>query len=529
MEVTQLPGFVKAMLRPEWYSHRPDSVEFVQTHISFVFLAGDRVYKVKKPVKFAFLDFSTLALRRFYCEEEVRLNRRLAGDVYRGVVAIRSRGESYELADASSSDAIEYAVEMTRLPQDRMFSEILRRGEATTEHVGQIVARLVEFHREADCSETVARNGSPETLQAMMDLDFSESGKYRGRTVSSRVDSAIQHFCCEFVAMHDLILRERQAGGFIRECHGDLRAEHICIGDRLWMIDCIEFAAKFRNRDVAAEVAFLAMDLEFLGYDELAAYLVEEYARASGDEHLAFLVPFYQCYFAYIRGKVESLKGLEAEVDAAERKLALESAKRHFELAGRKSWAYAPMIIAVTGLSGTGKTTIAEGVRARTGFVHLDSDAVRKELAGLATDRPSGPQSRAQLYDEEHGRRTYTELVTRASSVLRSGRGVVLDGTYQRRSNRDEVCRLAEELSVPLLFVQCVCGEDEVRRRLDLRVRSGRGPSDAGWDVYLRQRDVFEVFGADESSYLLTVDSSRSGAEIINQIEDAARTQVCGR
>ncbi len=523
--VEQLPEVVRFLLRPESYEHRPPSVEFVQTHISYVFLAGDLVFKIKKPVRFSFLDFSTIERRRFYCAEEVRLNRRLAADVYLGVVSIVADAGGYRFAAADDPAAVEYAVEMKRLPEDRMFSAILAAGAARDDHVDEIAQRLAGFHRQARGGADVAEWASPERLLATMEGDFSEAERYRGRTVSRFRDESLQKFCGGFVRAHAALLRQRQRDDRIRECHGDLRAEHICFADRLVMIDCIEFGEEFRNRDVAAEVGFLAMDIEFLGRPDLAERLVERYAALSRDAALERLVPFYQCYFAYIRGKVESLKALEEEVDRRDRAASEELAKRHFALANRYSWSYSPMVLAVAGLSGSGKTTVAAELASRTGFFHLSSDVVRKELAGLPGDRPSDESVRAELYGEELGRKTYDSLIERARDLAAQGNGVVLDATFQRRSNRDDAATAAAETGAPFLLVECRCDEAEVRRRLEARVRSGRGASDADWQVYVEQRRVYEELADAEKPRGFQVDSGGSLELVCDAIEAEARTR----
>ncbi len=514
------------MLDAAFYPHAPDDVQLVQTHISYVFLAGEEVYKLKKSVRFSFLDFSTLERRRHFCREEVRLNRRLSSDIYLGVVAVCADDSGFRLGAEDDAAAVEYAVRMKRLPAEQMFSEMLARGEAGEEHIETIAMRLVEFHAQADAGPEVAANGAPEALLALMANDFSESARYRGRTVSPADDGAIQVFCKEFVATHAPLLRARQAAQRIREGHGDLRAEHLCFSDGLQIIDCIEFDVHLRCRDVAAEVAFLAMDIESLGHVELAQRLVERYASLASDSDLAFLVPFYQCYFAYIRGKVESLTSGEDEVAAADRERAAESARRHFAQAYRYSWAYSPLLLAVGGLSGSGKTTVAQALQQRTGFAHVNSDVVRKRLTGHATDRPAPASAKAYLYAGEQSRRTYETMFELARAELARGSGVIVDATFQRRVDRAAVYRLARECSVPVLFVECRCDAGEIRRRLEQRVRSGRGASDADWSVYLGQRERYEEFTADEEQSRVAITSSAPMSTIVERVEAAARRQL---
>ncbi len=518
-----LPAYLRAMLKPSFYAAEPGGVELIQTHISYVLLVGDEVYKLKKPVRFSFLDFSQLERRLHYCREEVRLNRRLAPDVYLGVVSIVPTGTGYRFGEEDDPEAIEYAVRMRRLPEERMFSEILGRGEAREEHVDAIARCLAEFHANADAGPEVAANGSPEALLAVMDRDFSESDRYRGRTITPGDDVAIQSFCRGFVERHESTLRARQEGGRIRECHGDLRAEHICFADQLAVIDCIEFESRFRNRDVAAEMAFLAMDIEHLGHRALARRLIERYAEISGDPGLARLVPYYQCYFAYIRGKVESLASQEVEVGDAGRERAAASAEGHFAQAYRYTWAYTPALVAVVGRSGSGKSTVASALHDRIGFAHFNSDVVRKQLAGLPTDRRAPADSKERLYSSEMSRRTYEKMLDLAEEELRSGRGVIVDATFQRESHRRPVYDLARQRSVPVLFVECECAEREIERRLGARSRSGLGPSDADWSIFQAQTRNYEGFAAEEREHRLGVSTDGEMDDVVARIEEALR------
>lgn len=521
-----LPEFLRAMLAPAFYPNAPAGVQLIQTHISFVLLAGDEVYKVKKPVRFSFLDFSTLDRRRHFCNEELRLNRRLTSGVYLEVVSVCAGAAGYRLGSENDPQAVEYAVRMRRLPEEGMFAAIVRRGDAQRSHIEAIARRLVEFHAAADAGPDVARHGAPAALLERMRADFAESWRYRGHTVSEEDDQAIQDFCNDFVSTHEATLCARQAQGRIRDGHGDLRAEHVCFADTLQIIDCIEFDRRLRCRDVASEVAFLAMDIEHLGQPVLAADLIEMYADLAGDPEMISLVPFYQCYYAYIRGKVESLTSAEPEVEEPQRRAAATAAVGHFAQAYRYTWAYSPILIVVVGLSGSGKTTVARALHERLGFLHVNSDVVRKQLAGHPVDRPSPPAARPALYSSEQSRLTYEAMTDAARGELARGRGVIVDATFQRRAHRATMVELAAQAGVPLLFVECRCDEEEIRHRLDERVRSGSGASDADWDVYVVQRANYEDFSEEESAVAIAVAASDPLAQITRAVEVAARRRL---
>lgn len=521
-----LPVLVAAMLRPETYPRPPAAVELVQTHISFVFLAGSEVYKIKKPVRFSFLDFSTLALRRQMCHEEVRLNRRLAAEMYLGVVAICPTTHGYRLGPEDDPAAVEYAVHMRRLPSERMLDSLLGRGAVSPDMIDQIARRLASFHRHADAGPEVTANGDPAAVWGILQDNFSAVRPVRDNTIAAADDDAIQSFAHDFLGRNEVLFRRRQEQGRIRECHGDLHADNICLAPEPVIFDCIEFSSRFRYCDTASEIAFLAMELDFFGRPELAARLVSEYAAAAGDPELPRLVPFYQCYRAYVRGKVESLKSAEEEVEPKERERARSKARQHFTLAYRYTWSYARALVVVAGLSGTGKSAIAAALQRRTGFVHINSDVVRKRLAGLDPGQRASAAYGAELYSAQHSERTYAALLAEAREHLAAGRGVVLDATFQRRAGRAAARDLAAAQGAPFLLVECTCPEDEVRRRLAERQQRGADPSDADWSVYREQSRRFEPILPEEASCHLPLCTAGPLADVAAAIEQALSARL---
>lgn len=317
-----LAALLTALARPECYPHHPARVEVVQTHISVVFLAGEVVYKLKKPVRFSFLDYSTLALRQHYCQEEVRLNRRLAPTVYLDVVPVLQNGAEYRVAEGTNpQDAavVDYLVKMRRLPAERMLDSLVAHGQVSGEDIHTLARRLVRFHAAAT-TDHAGRYGAPEAVWQALADNFQETTPFIGQTLSQKQYDLIQGFSRRFFSEHQALFRQRIQQGRIREGHGDLRCEHVCFLDEdltdesIAIFDCIEFNPSLRTCDVASELAFLAMDLELHGAPALAAELIHTYSTRAKDTDLLRLLPFYQCYRAYVRGKVESLKSREPEV-----------------------------------------------------------------------------------------------------------------------------------------------------------------------------------------------------------------------
>ncbi len=519
-----LPPFIRAMLQPSFFAHRPAEVRLLQTHISYVLVARPLVYKVKKPVRFRFLDFSSLALRRRFCFEEVRLNQRLAPHVYRRVVGIARRGDTYELCDADRADVVEYAVEMSFLPEERRLDVLLSNGQVTPTQITRVAQVLADFHQRAATSPSIGAAGTPEALKELWHDNFLEAAPFRGRTLSAHDDEHMQRFVAAVLAKHRSDLEARVSGGRIRDGHGDLHADHVYLDDQVTIIDCIEFNERLRWCDVAADLAFLAMDLEFRGYPELCRTLIRGYLRTAPDPTLERLLPFYQCYRAYVRGKVESLKSVEPEVGEPERDRAAETARAYFELAYRYTWAYTRALLVLVGFSGTGKSTIAHRLHKRTGFALLRSDVLRKQLAGIAPDQNAS--SIPGVYSPEFSQRTYAALLQEAQSALHAGRGVILDATFLARKYRDATRALAHNLQVPLLFLLCECPPEVVRQRLEERQAGRKDASDADWRIYLSQREHGELFSPDEPGWVLRLDTSRTPLELVMRVEDELRARI---
>ncbi len=517
-----LPDLIQAMLRPEMYAHRPTAVTLVQTHISYVFLAGEEVYKVKKPVRFSFLDFSTPERRHHFCRQEVDLNRRLAAAVYLGVVAICEDRGHYWLGAEDDRHAVDYAVRMRRLPSERTLDQLLARGEATPAMLDRVAQRLADFHRQADSGPAVTANGDPTAIAAVLEDNFDGMRSFRQDTIPADDDDAIQTFSRSFLRCHAGLFRQRQAQHRIRDCHGDLHSEHICLDGEPIIFDCIEFNARYRYCDTASEIAFLVMDLDYHARRDLSGQLLRAYASYAQDPELPALVPFYACYRAYVRGKVDSFTSAEEEVEAVERQRARANAQRHFALAYRYTWAYSPCVVLTAGLSGTGKSALASTLAARTDFVHLRSDVIRKALAGMPPETRVTTSYNSGLYAPVHTVRTYAAMLQQAAEHVAAGRGVILDATFQRQADRQAARAIARQHSVPYLLVECHCEEEEVRRRLGKR---RTGVSDADWNVYVEQRSRFEPVTPEETSDRLPLETTGALAELSRTVERALRAR----
>jgi len=329
--VSTLPPVVEVLLKPQAYPHKPQKIELVQTQMSFIFLTGEYVYKVKKPVNLGYLDYTTLEKRHFFCRQELELNRRLCPDVYLAVIPIVE--EKGELRIEGQGKAIEYAVKMKKLPGERMMDVLLSQGQVTPEMVARVAEKLADFHKKAQTNQEIGAFGKLDIIRHNCDENFAQTEKYIGLTIPRAKYELIRGYTDSFINGNADLFEKRVSEGRIRDCHGDLHAAHVCFTDEICIYDCIEFNDRFRYCDVASELAFLAMDLDRYQQAGLSLYLVNTYVELSHDEELLKLLSFYKCYRAYVRGKVESFKLDDPLISQSEKAKALESARTYFQLA----------------------------------------------------------------------------------------------------------------------------------------------------------------------------------------------------
>ncbi|HVN28925.1 MAG TPA: AAA family ATPase, partial [Candidatus Binataceae bacterium] len=417
---SRLPALVRAMLQGGFYPDRPASVDLRQTHISIVFLAGDFVYKIKKPVRFSFIDASTLERRFEFCRDEVQLNSRLARGIYLGVVPILRRGNSFALGpicEAPVENAVEYAVKMRRLDDAAMLDRRLAASNVTTSTIRAIAKRLAEFH--ANCSrEKSWQYCSAAAVWRTVIGNLEESESFASAGIDRALSERVENFCRRSIRVLWETINERARAGRAPEGHGDLRCEHVCIEDgRIEVIDCVEFSESLRYGDVALDIAFLAMDLERLGWADLSREFVRAYIAVSGDEELATVMPLYKCHRAIVRAKVAALKSEEPEIEGSERERARRSMHEYFALAGRYADEAAPALVVICGRSGTGKSTIARALRERTGFAILNSDRVRKKIAGVGADVHAHAAYGEGIYSARATHATYDTMLREAESA----------------------------------------------------------------------------------------------------------------
>ena len=513
-----IQGRIAEMMEPNLYGKGVKRVRLIQTHTSWVFLTGTHAYKVKKPVNFGFLDYTALSARRFFCAEEFRLNQSLSPDIYIEVMPItEARGR---LKLGGRGRVIDYCLAMKELPQDWIMTEQLKHDRVTFEHIDQIARSIAEFHARAERGREVAQYGSSEIIRLNWDENFAQTMEFRGRTITYRAFDETKSAVERFIAGHRGLFRRRRAGGFVRRCHGDLHSKNVFVDTGIHIFDCIEFNPRFSCSDVASEIAFMAMDLDYSGRKDLANFFVERYLVHTKDTGLLRLLNFYKCYRAYVRGKVTSFSLNDTGISAADKAKARQTARRYFELSHRYAMGLSarPKLVVMMGLPGVGKTYVARRLAERIDAFHLSSDSIRKQLLGIPVSQRRFDGYGKGIYKGNIGKKTYDELMRRAQVFLSGGYSVIMDATFLREDSRNRARDAAARVRVPALFVFADCPERIVKSRLRRRAIENSF-SDANLDVYRAMKSRFKPPRAGRE--IVKIDTSQPLKRSLAKIERA--------
>ena len=491
------------MRDPAFYPGAPNSVEVRETHISWVFLVGRRAFKLKKPVVFPFLDYGSVERRRLMCEREVELNRRFAPEVYLGVRSIVRRQGRLQLAP-SGAGAIEHVVEMRRFDDADTLAARASSAQATSEQVEAVARRLAHLHAEApSCTPpggdaiTAIKRHAGDNFEALLDS---------GVPSHARVHAA-QRFTDAFLEGHAAAIVARAAMGLVRSGHGDLRAEHVLLGEQTQFVDCAEFNADLRNIDVGADLAFLVMDLHRLGRADLAQSLVDAYRQAGGDPGDDALIAFHAAVKAWVRAKV-ALLGAQEHVASSDGSATPEGqALELFALGERLAWrARRPLALVICGAPATGKSALAQSLSELSGLAVISSDETRKRLHGLESTQRAPEHAYTDLASE----RTYSELGRRASKEIDRAGSVIVDATFGRTADRHTFADAFADRMAPLVF-ECRASADVVQDRARSRERDAARTSDADAQIAAHLRERFQPLDRDvapERHFVLRGDQS---------------------
>ncbi len=468
MNAEQEAWIVQAMSEPSFYDHPVEEVELIETHISWVFLAGDFAYKVKKPVNYGFLDFSTLAKRRHYCQEELRLNRCFAPQLY---LEVKQIGGSLIAPAMDKKPALEYAVKMRRFPQNCQLDRMLAAKQLHARHITEFATKIAELHQLASSAEAEEVYGTPSSVIVPLLENFKQIRPFmRGSNASEQL-AKLEQWTRESFENLKPALRQRKAKGFIRECHGDVHLANMAwVDNQPLLFDCIEFTENLRWIDVINDIAFLIMDLDDREQAKLGWHFLNSYLQENGDYQGLALLNFYKVYRAMVRAKVICLRLAQGHLNERQRSQAEKLFQSYLDLAEHYTLSQATPLIITHGLSGSGKTIFATQLATVHGGVHIRSDIERKRLHGLAATAESESPIDGGIYSEKAFADTYSRLRDIAGMVLRSGSPAIVDATFIRQQQRELFSRLAEELHVPLIILDFPLTEGELRRRIEQRV-----------------------------------------------------------
>jgi aminoglycoside phosphotransferase family enzyme/predicted kinase len=478
-----LHKLVKTLQQPALFPHPVTRFAVIETHISIILLTGMYAYKFKKPVNFGFLDFSTLEKRRHFCNEELRLNRRLAPELYLEVVPV-SAGPQL----GADGEVIEYTLRMREFEQASQFDRLLDAGRLTPLHIDALARRIAGFHATTAVAAPDTEYGRPAVVQVPIEENFSQILE-RMQDLEERSRLAPLHDWTRQASRWLLpVLQARKSGGFIRECHGDLHLRNIALVDAIPVaFDCIEFNDRLRWIDIISEVSFMVMDLDHRAQPGLASRFLNAWLEQSGDYAGLSLLRFYLVYRAMVRAKVDCLRAFQPDVNTGERAAILEEYHAYLELAGRYTRHATPVLLLMHGLSGSGKTTVSQYLLGNLPAIRMRSDIERKRLHGLAGKVQSAADIDRGIYNRAADERTYRQLATLAGTVLDAGHSVIVDATFLQQEQLGPFIELARARNLRCFIIDCQAPESELRRRIAVRQGEQRDASDAGIEVLEHQ------------------------------------------
>lgn len=509
---------LKQLHDPSIFPDPADEVEVIQTHLSVVCLVGDRAYKLKKPIRFDFVDFSSWDRRRHFCYEEVRLNRRLCPEVYLGVVFLLRKEDgvllfSRELME--SCEVVDHAVEMVRLPAERMLDRLLKKDGVSSEEMRELGVRLAAFHQSGDSSPETEEAGAPRNLRKFAADNFEEIRQLPRVPFDKDLVRLLQDRSEMDFAWMLPILERRMEEGKVVDGHGDLHARNVCLADPVVIYDCIEFDSRFRCGDCAVENAFLVMDLGFRGHRALADEFLEAYIAETGDRSQRDLMPALVRYRAMVRAKVNAIASSEMELSRTEQGEAAMSAVRYFHYAVASAIEEdGPWVIIASGLPGSGKSFACRAVREQTGWKVFGSDRIRKELAGV----DPGDRLPDRFYSQAFSARTYDEMIERGLEDAGRNGAAILDANFRTSELRRWAKTRAQKEGIRMALLSFDTAEEFAMKRLQDRVPNDAGGSDADLSVYTRLREEFEPPRGDEADCLIALGGDEGPESLVPRI-----------
>jgi aminoglycoside phosphotransferase family enzyme/predicted kinase len=508
---------IAGLLRPAAYPHVvSEPVRLVETHISWVLLTGEYAYKIKKPLRLSFLDYSTLERRRALCEEELRLNSRHAPGLYLGVSAIA--GPTGAPRVDGEGPAVEYAVRMRQFDVGQELGALIAAGAVDASELASLGEDVAALHERASRAPRGSTFGQTDTVRRVTLDNFAE---LRRLPECAREHGSLERLEAGIIGLFERrrsLIQQRLDAGQVRECHGDLHCGNVVRWDgRLTPFDGIEFDPALRFIDVANDVAFLTMDLAERGRPDLRLSVLQAWCEFSGDFAALPLLPYYECYRALVRAKVAALAALQAQAGSPARQAAVTTCRRYLDWAASRLTPRRPALLLTCGLSGSGKTWLARAIAPSLGALHLRSDVERKRLAGLAPHEDSRSEPDGGIYTREFNARTYERLERCAAAALEGGEPVIVDAAFLRRGERLRFLDIAASAGARAVILHCRAPEAMLRQRVAARQASRSDASEAGLDVLARQPSFWEDFDERERAHVLEVntDSGRAASDVL--------------
>ncbi|WP_019487412.1 bifunctional aminoglycoside phosphotransferase/ATP-binding protein [Kamptonema formosum] len=498
-----LPPLIQQMLRSDFYPHSvTEPIELLQTHISFVLLTGDFAYKLKKPVNFGFLDYSTLEKRHHFCTEELRMNQRGAPELYLEVLPIYHKGDNIFTLEPFSLP-VEYVLKMQQFSQDFLFVNMFEQGRLNEKHLESLGRDLANFHASAQVSDYIRKFGEIPPIREVINNNYRLSEKYIGGPQTQKQYDETRQYTEVFFSERQKLFASRIQSNKIRECHGDLHLKNIALWhDKIMLFDCIEFNEPFRFVDVMYDVAFTVMDLEARGRKDLANAFLNTYIEQTGDWEGIQILRFYLIRQAYVRANVTAFLLDDPAVPIIEKNQAEETAAHYYQLAYDYTKSCQGQMILMSGLSGSGKSTVARYLARHFNAIHIRSDAVRKHLGGVPLYERGGDD----LYSSEMNGKTYSRLLELGILLAKEGYTVILDAKYDRNNLRMDAINCAETNNISGKIIHCTAPIEVLRSRLQNRTGD---IADATVDLLTSQQLAAEPFTEIEKRYLITIDTTQ--------------------
>lgn len=494
------------MLKPEVYEHPTHNIELIETHISWVVLTGDIAYKIKKPVNFGFLNFSTLEKRKYFCEQELRLNRRLAENIYLEVISISGTGDEPRIS--GSGDIFEYAVKMKQFPQSAQLDNMLAAGELKCEHMDTIADMVAVFHQSAEVADKSVAFGSKEAIYHPVEENFLQINQQPdSQNYSEQLAELSQWSQAEFTKKQN-IMAQRKTQGFVRHCHGDMHLHNMLwLHDRPMAFDCIEFNEKLSWIDVISEIAFLIMDLQHRRQQTLANRFLNRYLEITSDYAGLSLLPFYLCYRALVRAKVNALRLVQKNISDEERQQTLTEFESYLALASTYGKPSRPQLIIMRGLSASGKSTVSQQLIDNTDMIRIRSDVERKRLFNISPAAKTANDIDAGIYSKQASKKTYNRLATLAKTIINAGYSVIVDAAFLKHAQREAFKKMATQLNVSFIIVEITATPEVLRQRITNRKND---ISDAGLSVLEYQLANYQPLQEAETSSAISIDTSET-------------------